>query len=68
MDSFYGLSSDRNSNSKRCLEVSGEVATDSLAYEAELRSKLEAEQAARECVAKERAAWGTPSAWFQEDE
>lgn len=53
MDRSRGSSSDQNSNGKRRLKGSGETAADSVAYEAGLRSKLDAEQAARERAAKE---------------
>lgn len=68
MDQSRGSSSERNTIGKCHLEGSGEASAEELAYEAELRAKLECEHAVRDRAAKEREAWGFPPVWFREEE
>ena len=58
MDKSRGSSSEALSGSKRAREASPGDGVD-LAYEAELRSKLEVERVARE-ASREREAWVAP--------
>lgn len=67
MDKSRGSSSYAVSGSKRSREGSTEAAFD-LDYEAALRSKLEAERAARTQVDQEREAWAAGLEWLQHDE
>ena len=67
MDKSPGSSCEAVSGSKRCREDSPASAVE-LELEASLRSKLEAEQAAREQVARDRAAWASGPKWLQRSE
>nr|BDI54679.1 ankyrin repeat domain-containing protein 17-like [Triticum aestivum] len=67
MDKSRGSSCDAVSGSKRRQEDSPGSAVD-LELEALLRSKLEAEQAAREQVARDRTAWVAGPEWLQRSE
>lgn len=66
MDQSRDSSGDSNTNGKRGLDGSGDTSADSVAYEAELRAKLE--QAEREQAAKEQEACGTQPPWLREEE